>query len=347
VSVRAEGKFDVVGSSQALAYFGALDEGRLAHGYLFAGPGGVGKKTFARRLAQSLLCERPKATLLGYCGECPSCTSFRAGSHPDYYESTSPLKIGRDAEREDGEMSSRSLIRELSLRPYSGRWSIALLGDVEFASADAANALLKLLEEPPPNVLVVLTSDAPRTLLPTIRSRMIEITFGPLSAEEVAFVLEREGVQRGKARAAAASSLGSITRARAFLEGEENGLREASIAWFLDAMAGRIPDQSFLRLEDRDASAAERRELVAAMLEVVRTVARDWAALALAGSSAPLLAADVRERVGAISGRSPNSIIAILGAIADAQKLAETNVTAGLVADYLRMQLAPPTRAQS
>ena len=78
--------FDVVGAERALAHFGSLDSTRLAHGYLFSGPAGVGKKTFARRFAQSLLCETPKATLLGYCNACRSCALFAAGTHPDYHE---------------------------------------------------------------------------------------------------------------------------------------------------------------------------------------------------------------------------------------------------------------------
>jgi DNA polymerase-3 subunit delta' len=343
---RFEGHFEVVGAAHALAYFGTLDEARLSHGYLFAGPPGVGKKTFARQLAQSLLCEHPKSALLGYDERCPGCTSFKAGSHPDYYESIGPIKIGRsdgESVRDGEEMHSRGLIRELSLRPYVARWRIALLGDVDFASADAANALLKFFEEPPPGVLVVLTSSTSRALLPTIRSRLIEIAFGALTQDEVAGVLEREGVAPPKARVAAAASLGSITRARSILEGAENGLREGAVGWFVDAMHGRLPEQTFLRLDDRGTSAAERRELVVEMLDVVRTVARDWAALTIAGPSAPLLASDVRERLAGVPRRPPRAVVAVLSAIAETQRLAATNVTASLVVDYLRMQLAPVT----
>jgi DNA polymerase-3 subunit delta' len=341
---RVEGTFDVIGATQAMAYFGTIDESKLSHGYLFAGPPGVGKKTFARRLAQSLLCEREKRTLLGYDGTCAGCTSFVAGTHPDYYESIGTIKIGKsDGEnvRDGEEMHARGLIRELSLRPYVARWRVALLGDVEFASPDAANALLKFFEEPPPGVLVVLTSSTSRALLPTIRSRLIEIGFGAFTQGEVVAVLTREGVPPAKARLAAAASLGSVTRARSVLEGAETGLREASVAWFVDAMHGRAPDQSFLRLDDRGASASDRRELVGEMLEVVRMAARDWAALTLAGPSAPLLASDLRKRLAAVPQRPGPAVVGVLGAVAETQKLAATNVSAGLVVDYLRMQLAP------
>jgi hypothetical protein len=88
-----EGAFDIVGGQAALAYFATLDPSRLSHGYIFSGPVGVGKKTFARRIAQSLLCETPKGTLLGYCGTCPGCTLFVAGTHPDFVSSEGRIKI--------------------------------------------------------------------------------------------------------------------------------------------------------------------------------------------------------------------------------------------------------------
>ena len=69
-----EGEFDVIGAAGALTFFGHLAPAALSHGYLFTGPAGVGKKTFALRLAQSLLCVTPKSALLGYCGHCSGCT---------------------------------------------------------------------------------------------------------------------------------------------------------------------------------------------------------------------------------------------------------------------------------
>ena len=343
-TVRIDGTFDVVGARRALQYFSTLDEARLAHGYLFAGPSGIGKKTFARRLAQSLLCEHPKSTLLGYDDTCRSCILFRAGTHPDYHETIGLIKIGepqRDAPEE--EATSRGIVHEMSLRPYIARWRVAMLGDVAFTwdDAPAAHALLKLLEEPMPNVLFILTTDSPRALLPTIRSRMIEIAFDLLANADVAEVLRRDGVPEKAAEIAAASSLGSIVRARSIAAGEESGFREASVAWFVDALQGREPEQLFLGLDDKSVSAAERRELVREMLDVVGTVARDWAALGIAGTSVPLLAADVRTRIAALPQRPPAAIVDVLGAIGRANELSRTNVSASLVLDYLRMHLAP------
>jgi DNA polymerase-3 subunit delta' len=354
MSAHVEGTFDVIGAARALAYFGALDAASLSHGYLFAGAAGVGKKTFARRLAQSLFCEAPKTVLLGYDGTCRACRSFAAGSYPDYYESVGKVAIGeRDAGAADAgdraarferyesvrdkeRMESRGLVRELQLRPYAGRWRVVVLGDVDFASADAANALLKFFEEPPPFVVIVVTTDAPFALLPTIRSRLVEVAFGPLSRDQVAEILERDGVAPREARVAADASLGSVVRARAMLEGTESGTRDAAIAWLEDSLAGRVPDTAFI---DGMPKAADKRKAAGEMLEFVRAFARDYAALAIGGSAAPMLATDLRERIERLPKRSPQRAADVLAAVADAQRLASTNVSPGLVLDYLRMQL--------
>lgn len=336
-----EGNFDVVGSRAALNYFGALGPKGVSHGYLFTGPSGVGKKTFARALAQSLLCETPKATLLGYCNACPGCTIFRAGTHPDFVTFEGTLRIRRrsgDTE-EDDPLTAIDLIRELSLHGYRSEYRVVLLGDVEFATDEAANALLKFFEEPPRGVVVLLTTSAPGTLLPTIRSRFVEIGFSPLPVADVQAVLCAAGVNPAHAKLAAEASFGSITRARAVLDGSEDGIRSASFVWFADAMTGRAPDRSFLQLDDRSLNAADKRAAVSEMIEIVRIAARDWAALGV-GADVPLLAPDQRALLAAIPQRSPEAVAALLGAIAETTRLADTNVSAYLVVDYLRMRLA-------
>jgi DNA polymerase-3 subunit delta' len=337
------GEFDVVGARAPLAFFAALDPARVAHGYLFTGPAGVGKKTFGRRLAQALLCETPKATLLGYCATCTACTLFAARTHPDFVESEGTLKIGRDAGNalHDDEFSARDLVRALSLHGYRSRYRIVLLGDVAFATHEAANALLRFFEEPPAGVIVILTTAAPGTLLATVRSRFVEIAFGPLAAADVERVLVREGVAVDEAHGAAAVALGSVTRARSVLGGDDAGSRVASFAWFERAVRGEQPNAAFLRLDDRSLSGAEKRALVVELIELVRVAIRDWAALSLGASDVPLLAADQRKLIARLPPRETKAIVALLGAVAEVERISRTNVSAGLVVDYLRMQLAP------
>jgi hypothetical protein len=95
-----------------------------------------------------------------------------------------------------------------------------------------------------------------------------------------------------------------------------------------------------LRLDDRSLSGAEKRALVGELLEIVRIAARDWAALKI-GGDAPLLASDQRAMLERLPARDPHAIVALLAAVGDVERIAATNVSAGLVVDYLRMQLAP------
>jgi DNA polymerase-3 subunit delta' len=338
-----EGAFDIVGGQAALAYFATLDPARLSHGYIFSGPAGVGKKTFARRVAQSLLCETPKGTLLGYCGTCPGCTLFVAGTHPDFVSSEGRIKIGGDggSALHDEDLSARDLVRELSLHGYRSRYRVVLLGDVSFATHEAANALLKFFEEPPSGVVVILTTNAPGSLLATIRSRFIELAFGPLPRVDVERVLLATGVAPERAAFASEIALGSIARARAILDEDDLGVRDASYAWFANAVRGEPADASFLRLDDRSLSGAEKRALVGELIELVRAAARDWVALSVGGAGVPLLAADQKALYDKLPPRDPKAMVALLAAVGDAARLGTTNVSAGLVVDYLRVQLAP------
>jgi DNA polymerase-3 subunit delta' len=191
-------------------------------------------------------------------------------------------------------------------------------------------------------VVVLLTTNAPGSLLATIRSRFIELAFGPLPARDVERILVAGGVTAQKARLAAEVALGSIARARAFLDEDDAGTRDASYAWFASAVRGESPDAGFLRLDDRSLTGAEKRAAVGELIELVRAAARDWVALSIAGTDVPLLAADQRPLYDRLPARDPKALVALLGAVGDAARLASTNVTASLVVDYLRLQLAPP-----
>ena len=227
--------FDVVNAEGPKTYFSRVTTETIAHGYLFSGPPGVGKKTFARRLAQSLLCEAPKDRVLGYDGTCASCRLFASGSgarHPDFLEHTGVLKIG-DADGAMGfyegeELTARDLVRQLSMQSYSGGMRVLLLGDIDFATHHAANALLKFFEEPPRGVVLILTSATSGRLLTTIRSRLVDIRFSPLSQAHVREVLARMGYDEEHAHLGASLGQGSVTRAVAALGDEEESLRGRS-----------------------------------------------------------------------------------------------------------------------
>ena len=196
----------------------AMLAGRLSHAYLFLGPGGVGKATTARALAAALNCAQPGEDG-DACGTCPSCRRMQAGTHPDFLvispeESKAQIKIEQ----------IRELRRLTDYPPLGGGWRVVLIKPAEALSAQndaAANALLKTLEEPPPQHLLVLTARGEADLLPTIVSRCHKLAFAPLPSALIIQELEsRRSLPRSQAALVAALSGGSLGRALA-LDPEE------------------------------------------------------------------------------------------------------------------------------
>ncbi len=163
---------------------GHLANDRARHAYLFTGPRGVGRRTLALRLAQGLNCPQPASPGIP-CGTCRTCQHIEQMQHPD-------LTVVQ-AERVGGKLKVdqiRELQRGLSLTPYEAKYRVALLLRFEEANPNAANALLKTLEEPPPQVVMMLTASDAESLLPTIVSRCEVIRLRPLPLDVVAAGLQ-------------------------------------------------------------------------------------------------------------------------------------------------------------
>lgn len=330
----SELKFEVVDLEGPKRYFAALTPQTLGHAYLFAGAAGIGKKTFAHRLAQSLLCRQPKSGVLGYDGTCSSCALFGAGDnarHPDFFEHEGVLKIGdRDApagfaDRED--LTARDVVRQLSMQSYSGGMRVLLLGDIDFASPAAANALLKFLEEPPKGVVMLLTTATPGRLLSTIRSRLVEVRFPLLHESDVREILLAMGRSQSDAELGAALGGGSVTQALAALEGEEESLRAQVARWFFESVGGKTPEQTWAT-----------RETLEEGLQTVKTLVRDWAVLS-AKTGKGLLMRDYAEGLEKLPALDDRATVAILAKIGDAQRLARTNVSPAMVGEIVRMAI--------
>ncbi|MCO6450726.1 MAG: DNA polymerase III subunit delta' [Caldilineales bacterium] len=162
----------------------AVLSGRASHAYLFVGPDQIGKTTMARAFAQALTCESPQAGAgLGACGRCRACRLAAEGGHPDH----------RMVEPAGGQLKIeqvRDLIQEAMLSPVEGRTKVFIIPSFERANLNAANALLKTLEEPSPTTRILLTSNESSSLLATITSRCQTMQLRPVPAETVAAALQ-------------------------------------------------------------------------------------------------------------------------------------------------------------
>lgn len=213
---------DLIGHSKQLATLRAsLSNGRLHHGYLFLGPDGVGKRTVARALAQAIHCSELDGD---YCGRCVNCSSIIDGNHPDV-RFVRPLPD----KKEISIQQIRELERELRFRSFGGKRKIAIVDPVALMNVAAQNALLKTLEEPPANSLIILIAPNGGTLLPTLRSRCLRLSFVPLPRSEVAqFLRQKHGVKAEDAQFLAAMAMGSIGLAASL---DRDALAEKRRTW--------------------------------------------------------------------------------------------------------------------
>lgn len=192
----------------------ALHEaGRLPHALLFVGPPGVGKALVAQRLAARLACEKPDQDP---CGECGGCRQVAAGTHPDLRLIGAPGggRPRKDTRRKEiGIEQARELKRFVALSAVRAARKMAIIDDADRLSIAAQNALLKTLEEPPGQALLVLVTASPGALLSTVRSRCQRVAFRPLTTEEVRAALAASGCAAEEAAALAARADGSPGRA--------------------------------------------------------------------------------------------------------------------------------------
>lgn len=295
----------------------ALLRGALAPALLFTGPTGVGKQRVALWLAQLTLCDSPSAD--EPCGVCRNCRLANHLEHPDIHwffplprprVSGGPDRLGDALEdaratelesRRSGSWSSvprddlvgiylahAQVIRRVAgTRPAMARHKVIIIGDAEQlvpqeASPDAANALLKLFEEPPPDTTIIATAAEPDALLPTVRSRLLPVRFGRLSDRLVVDHLEGEGVTSETAVLIARLAEGSIGRAVGFVPadggaglGPLDTMRQRARA-VLDAVFDGAGEAYMLPLSQPPFKA---RGDFATMLEFVLSWLRDLAAM--------------------------------------------------------------------
>jgi DNA polymerase-3 subunit delta' len=193
------------------------EPGAMTHAWLFTGPPGSGRSVAARDFAAALLCPN------GGDGTCPSCHQVHTGTHAD-------LLLVRPEGLSYGVKQTRDLVLRAAGAPAGGRWQVVLFEDADRCTEQAANALLKAIEEPAPRTVWLLCAPSAEDLVPTIRSRCRVVTLVVPSSAAVAKVLtERDGIEPAKALAAAQAAQGHVGRARRLARDPEAARRRAEV----------------------------------------------------------------------------------------------------------------------
>ena len=310
---------------------------RVAHAYLFVGPTGVGKATVARAFAAALTC--PEEPGEG-CGACSSCRRLAAGGHPDVH-----------VVEPDGQVVTidqvRALQGALAYRPAEAQRAVAIVPQAERLMLEAANALLKTLEEPPGETVVVLVAPTASLLPSTVVSRCEQVSFTPLPPEELAsFLVERRGLTAEAARLTAALAAGRVGQALEAEVGELKAMRERAWQFFAAAADGPGSVLAWSRKSveemrrERSSLKAEGLELSSALLSLARDII-----LTEAGQFDRLIHADLADRYSALpAARRPAAAQAMFEAVQVARSRLKRNLNPQLVYETMGLAIAEANR---
>ena len=322
----------------------SVSTGRLAHAYLIAGPPHVGKMTLATRIAQAVNC---LSTEDAPCGTCIQCRRISLGQHADIIVVGLESHQEERARKEIGIDDVRSMQHAATLNPYEGRYRVFIVNGAERLSEEACNALMKLLEEPPPHSLLLLLTPHPDSLLPTIHSRCRLLQLRPLSLKAVTDLLvEQKTLPFQEAQRLARLSLGCPGWALAALE-------DPSILEARTEEVKRIDRLARGNLEERFDYAAE----LANGFFRDRDGARDrlhlwlrwWRDLLLAKEGAGEYAMDeegLENQQELAAGLTTEQVATFIQAIGQAMDALEANANPRLALEVLMLRLPAPAIGQ-
>ena len=318
---------DVIGQDRAIAVLRrSIAIGRVAHAYLFSGIEGCGKKKSALAFVQAVFCGKEEA-----CGVCPSCRKLASGQHPDLHilePDGAFIKIDQ----------IRELQKELSYRPFEAPKKACIIDGAERLNLNSGNALLKTLEEPPGEALMILITTEPSAVLQTIRSRCQALVFQPLPAELIEARLTRDRFPAETARVAATLSGGSLARG---VEIATDGVLEGRGS-FLGRIVALDLQEIALLFAAAEEFAADK-EGLPGLIELLMSFLRD---ILLYRSTPEALANTDLEGVIAIEAArcSEGRIMALIEQLVAMRRLLARNVNARLALEVFFMHFAARSR---
>ncbi len=302
----------------------ALNTDRLAHAYLFHGPDGVGKRLVALALVQATFCIDGQG-----CGRCTACKKIAHRNHPDIHflePDGNSIKIEQ----------IRNLQRELNFRPLEASCKVGLIDHAERMTVGAANALLKTLEEPTGNALLILLTPQPQRLLETIRSRCQPLQFTRHTHARIKDVLEQKlGLAETEAHILAALSDGSFKKAF----GKDKELYLEKRRDLLKTLTGLSSGSILPVLEFAEYLASEKADLPD-ILEIFQAFFRDVLLMLHHQDESRLVNQDLMDRIRQVTRReSTTAVLDKLEALAAANTHLERNVNRQLAMEVLLLRL--------
>jgi DNA polymerase-3 subunit delta' len=291
-----------------------LEARRIPGALLFAGEDGIGKKLFALELARALNCRSPQG--VEGCGKCPACVRIEKFNYPQSSESDDWKGIIWSDHPDVGMVVApkrvllveqmRLIEREANYRPYEGNARVFLIEDADKLNDASANALLKVLEEPPQTSHIILLTSRPAMLLPTIRSRCQMIRFSPLSAAEIeSHLVQNKIAGAGEARVRARIAQGSLGRALE-QDFEDFGAQRAAMLRVLQALSGNEDRTQLLRSAE-ELNEAKYKDEYETRLDILETLIRDAWMLALKVPDESIVNQDLLPQLKQISASLDNA----------------------------------------
>lgn len=324
---------------------GIFAKGDIPHAFLFTGMDGVGKRTAARRFAMACNCTASKPQTnrategatptqgVTPCGECKSCATMSAGSHPDLIviePDGDIIKISR----------IRELLRRIAFKPFEATVRAVLIARAGSMNREASNALLKALEEPPPQTVFFLTAAHPSDLLPTVVSRCQHVRFNPVSAKAMETYLQTHtGTDAETSRTVALLSGGSMAAALAIVENPVEARLFADRRQWLMQVLLELPSMTPPFIFAFAETLAKDKKNLFRFVDMIKGYLRD--AVVVRDCPDRMMNADMRGPIRKMAeAHSRAALIACLDAVMDVETGLQRNANPRLLMENLAMQLA-------